>query len=175
MRLDRGNYGIASRWAQQALEIDPNYDRAWALLAISQTGLYGLSASVDDGLHAAERALSLNPDLADALAAKARVLAGLGRFEEAFVLHERSLPLDPESYDVRFLYGRSCFQTGRHHDAIVHWERAAELSETALSPVYSLGMSYVSTGQTEKAVESSRRISRGRNVSLQTIHQTLTH
>ncbi|MCU4654751.1 winged helix-turn-helix domain-containing protein [Roseibacterium sp. SDUM158016] len=156
-RLDRSNYAIASRLARQALEIDPEYDRAWALLAISLTGLHGLSASDDHGLEAAERALALNPDLADALAAKARVLAGLGRFDEAFVLHERSLELDPDSYDVRFLYGRSCFQTGRHHDAIVHWERATELSETALSAVTNLDMSYVATGQEEKALESNRR------------------
>jgi adenylate cyclase len=110
MRLDRQNYAIASRLARQALEIDPEYDRAWALLAISLTGLHGLSASNDHGLEAAERALALNPDLAEALAAKARVLAGLGRFDEAFVLHTRSLELDPDSYDVRFLYGRSCFR-----------------------------------------------------------------
>jgi adenylate cyclase len=157
MRLDRRNYEIAGRLAQKALEVDPNYDRAWALLAISLTGLHGLSASAEHGLQAADRALALNPDLAEALAAKARVLAGLGRFDEAFVLHERSMELDPDSYDVRFLYGRSCFQTGRHHDAIVHWERAAELSETALSAVTSLDMSYVATGQTEKALESNRR------------------
>ena len=156
-RLDRQNYAIASRLAQQALEIDPNYDLAWALLAISKTGIYGLSASAEHGLQAAERALSLNPDLSEALAAKAFVLAGLGRFDEAFELHERSLQLDPNSYDVRFLYGRSCFQTGRHADAIVHWERAAALSETALPATTNLSMSYEATGQKEKALDSARR------------------
>ncbi len=157
LRLDKQNYAIASRLAQQALDIDPEYDLAWALLAISQTGLFGLSASAEHGLQAAERALALNPDLSEALAAKAFVLAGLGRFDEAFKLHERSLQLDPNSYDVRFLYGRACFQTGRHADAIVHWERAAELSETALPATTNLSMSYEATGQHEKALDSARR------------------
>jgi adenylate cyclase len=156
-RLDRQNFAIAGRLAQKALEIDPNYDLAWALLAISQTGLYGLSASAEHGLQAAERALALNPDLSEALAAKAFVLAGLGRFDEAFELHERSLQLDPNSYDVRFLFGRSCFQTGRHADAIVHWERAAELSEADLAATCHLGMCYKATGQLEKALDSARR------------------
>jgi adenylate cyclase len=156
-RLDRRNYAIASRLAQQALEIDPDYDLAWALLAISQTGLYGLSASAEHGLQAAERALSLNPDLSEALAAKAFVLAGLGRFDEAFELHERSLQLDPDSYDVRFHYGRSCFQTGRHADAIVHWERATELSEADLAATSHLAMCYKATGQLEKALNAARR------------------
>lgn len=156
-RLDRQNFAIARRLAQQALEIDPNYDLAWALLAISQTGLHALSASDDHGLHAAERALALNPDLSEALAAKAFVLSGLGRFDEAFELHERSLELDPESYDVRFLYGRSCFQTGRHADAIAHWERASELSEADLAATSHLAMCYRATGQHAKVLDSARR------------------
>jgi adenylate cyclase len=156
-RLDRRNFEIASRLAQKALDIDPDFGLAWALLAISRTGLFGLSGSTEHGLPAAERALALNPDLAEALAAKAFVLAGLGRFDEAFELHERSLQLDPNSYDVRFLYGRSCFQTGRHADAIVHWERAAELSEADLAATSHVAMCYKATGQHAKVLDTARR------------------
>jgi adenylate cyclase len=120
-----------------------------------------LAASGDNGLEAAERALELNPDLADAIAAKARVLAGLGRFEEALPLHERSLELDPDSYDVLFLYGRTCFQLGRHAEAIVHWERAAELYPDAIPVLTSIEMCYAATGQTDKSMEAiSRAIER---------------
>lgn len=156
-RLDRRNFEIASRLAQRALDIDPDFGLAWALLAISQTGLYGLSGSTEHGLQAAERALALNPDLSEALAAKAFVLAGLGRFDEAFELHERSLQLDPNSYDVRFLYGRTCFQTGRHEDAILHWERATELSEADLAATSHIAMCYRATGQHEKVLDTARR------------------
>jgi adenylate cyclase len=156
-RLDRRNFEIASRLAQKALDIDPDFGLAWALLAISRTGLYGFSASPEHGLEAAERALALDPDLAEALAAKAFVLAGLGRFDEAFELHERSLEIDPESYDVRFLYGRSCFQTGRHADAIEHWERASELSEADLAATSHLAMCYKATGQPDKVLDTARR------------------
>jgi adenylate cyclase len=157
LRLDRQNYAIAGRLAQQALEIDPEYDLAWALLAISQTGLFGLSASAEHGLQAAERALDLNPDLSEALTAKAFVLAGLGRFDEAFELHERALQLAPDSHDVRFHYGRTCFQTGRHADAIVHWERASELSEADLAATSHLAMCYKATGQPDKVLDTARR------------------
>lgn len=156
-RLDRRNFEIASRLAQKALDIDPDFGLAWALLAISRTGLYGFSASPEHGLEAAERALALDPDLAEALAAKAFVLAGLGRFDEAFELHERSLQLDPNSYDVRFLYGRTCFQTGRHEEAILHWERATELSEADLAATTHVAMCYWATGQHEKVLDTARR------------------
>lgn len=156
-RLDRRNFEIASRLAQKALDIDPDFGLAWALLAISRTGLYGLSGSTEHGLQAAERALALNPDLSEALAAKAFVLAGLGRFDEAFELHERSLQLDPNSYDVRFLYGRTCFQTGRHDEAILHWERATELSEADLAATSHVAMCYRATGQHDKVLDTARR------------------
>ncbi len=156
-RLDRRNFEIASRLARKALDIDPDFGLAWALLAISQTGLYGLSGSTEHGLQAAERALALNPDLSEALAAKAFVLAGLGRFDEAFELHERSLQLAPNSYDVRFLYGRTCFQTGRHDEAILHWERATELSEADLAATSHVAMCYRATGQHEKVLDTARR------------------
>ncbi len=156
-RLDRRNFEIASRLAQKALDIDPDFGLAWALLAISRTGLFGLSGSTEHGLQAAERALALNPDLSEALAAKAFVLAGLGRFDEAFELHERSLQLDPNSYDVRFLYGRTCFQTGRHDEAILHWERATELSEADLAATSHVAMCYRATGQHEKVLDTARR------------------
>ena len=157
IRLDRRNFEIASRLAQKALEIDPDFGLAWALLAISQTGLYGLLGSTEHGLQAAERALALNPDLSEALAAKAFVLAGLGRFDEAFDFHDRSLQLDPDSYDVRFLYGRTCFQTGRYDEAILHWERATELSEVDLAATSHVAMCYRAAGQHEKVLDTARR------------------
>ena len=157
LRLDRRNYAIAGRLAQQALDIDPNYDRAWALLALSQAGLYGLTTADDYGLEAAERALALNPNLADALAAKARVLAGIGDFDEALELHARSLQLDPDSHDVRFLYGRTCFQAGRHNEAIEHGEYATKLSETALAAVTNLSMSYRAIGRLDLAHDAQVR------------------
>lgn len=156
-RADMRNSLIASRLARQALDIDPNYDLAWALLAACQACLHGVSPSEADGLDAAERALALNPDLPEALAAKGRVLAGLLQFEEALVLHERSMQLDQNSYDVRLHFGRTCFLMGRHDEAIAHWERASELHRDAIPCLTMLTMSYTETGQTEKAEDASRR------------------
>src|SRR5262249_36379934 len=67
---------IIIRLCERAVEIDPNYARAWALLAISRSNLLliGESAAAD-GLAAADKALSLDPDLAEAHAARGRLLA----------------------------------------------------------------------------------------------------
>jgi adenylate cyclase len=120
---------IAIRFGQRALEIDPRYALAWALIAICQSALRVRGVSEDPGLAAAERALALDPTLAEAHCAKARVLSELGRYDEAFIEFEQSLRLDPDSSEVRYNFGRACFQRGLYEAALEHFERAAQLDE----------------------------------------------
>ena len=84
---------ISVRLCQRAVEIDPGYARAWALLAICQANTRMVNvATGDTGWAAAERALTLEPDLAEAHAAKGRILADAGRFDEAMVEHTTAAP-----------------------------------------------------------------------------------
>src|SRR6185369_9469957 len=109
---------IALRLALRAVEIDPSYAEAWALIAASQISLHEGSGLEENGLAAAERALELNSKLAAAHAAKGRVLAGLGRYDEALAAHAESLHLGPESFDAHYLYGRTCTALGRAELAV---------------------------------------------------------
>src|SRR4029077_13049934 len=66
---------IIVRLCRRALELDPNYAKAWSLLAISLSNLIMLSGRAgDNGWDAASKALSLEPDLAEAHAARGRIL-----------------------------------------------------------------------------------------------------
>jgi adenylate cyclase len=151
------NLEIAGRFCQRALEIDPNYARAWALLGICQAGLYNRGRLEESGLSAAERALSLDLSLAEAHAAKGRALAENGRFEEAFAAHQESLRLEPDSFDVRYNFARTCFLLGRHEEAIEHCERAAELLETDIQSLDLVHMSYEALGRHEEGISAARR------------------
>src|SRR5207253_2253078 len=67
----RRNEGII-RLCRRAVEIDPNYAEAWALIAMAEMLLHSTSGrGGDGGLAAAEQALELNGDLAEAHAVKA--------------------------------------------------------------------------------------------------------
>src|SRR5438874_5725352 len=71
------------RMCRRAVEIDPNYADPWALIALSEVLLrsdVGRQGG-DGGLAAAERALALNPDLAEAHAVKARILSEENRID----------------------------------------------------------------------------------------------
>ena len=148
---------LALRFAQRAVEIDPNYADAWALVAISQIALREMTGLGDSGLAASEKALALDPNLATAYATKGRVHCGLGQYEEALAAHAQSLELDPNSYDVHYLYGRTWTELGRAEEAILHHEQAAALSETEFLSLALAIQSYKSLGRVGEAVDASRR------------------
>lgn len=147
---------IALRICQRAVEIDPEYARAWAMIALCQADLHLGGSSKERGMSAAEAALSLDPTLAEAHAAKGRILAELGGCDEALALHQESLRLDPNSYDGHCCFGRTCIRLGRHEEAIEHFERAAELLETDyVSPGF-VAQSYRALNRHEECVAAAR-------------------
>ncbi len=112
---------------------------------------------MDSGLAAAEKAIAIDPSLAEAYAAKGRALAELGRGEEALAAHEISLRLDPGSSDVRYYFGRSCLQFGHHKAAVEHLERAAQLVPTDYLPLALASQSYELLGRKNDANRTVRR------------------
>jgi adenylate cyclase len=159
-----GNVGAARsseaiiRLCQRATQIDPNYARAWALMGWAQGQLRLMTGRAGDGgLAAAERALALNPRLAEAHAAKVRVLTSDAQFAEAKTEIEMALELDAESYEVNFAAARWCVATRNHRQAISFFEKAA--SET-VSDFYAAGMlssCYLALDDPEGARVAARR------------------
>jgi adenylate cyclase len=149
---------ISIRLCQRAVELDPAYARAWALMAICQSNKRLLAATTGDtGWAAAERALSLEPDLAEAHAAKGRILADQGHFEDALPEHATALRLDPDGYEVNAAAARCYIALHRHDDAIACLERAAKAIE---ADFWALGMSvqcHEGKGDLAAARDAARR------------------
>ena len=148
---------IAIRLCRRALEIDPQYARAWVLIAVCQSALRIRGRSDELGLAAAEMALSLDPTLAEAHSARGRVLGDLGRYDEAVVELEELIRLDPDSPDVRFDFGRFCCVFGRYEEAIEHLERAAALSEERYVSLCFAAQAYRTLGRDGEARGAARR------------------
>ena len=122
------------RLCTRIVEIDPNYAQAWALLAIGYMKLRDARQGYDDeGMAAAERALALDPDLAEAHAVKAQLLLVDGDAEAAAKSVAIALELNPESYEVNRSAGRLTYQLHRYDDAIRFYEKAAGLMEADLN------------------------------------------
>jgi adenylate cyclase len=145
------------RLCRQATDIDPRYARAWALMANAQAGLEDAFGSTADGGRAAsERALALDPDLAEAHAAMARVLTQEERYDEAFAEIERALSLDAESYEVNVAAARWHFSMRHTEQAIDHFARASALVETDYFSAGMMMVGYETIGRKDNAIEAAR-------------------
>src|SRR5262249_54640165 len=146
------------RLCQRALEIDPNYARAWALLSIGLSTLRVIWGEPGDiGLDAAERGLKLDPSLSTAHAAKGRALTALGRYDEAVAELETALRLDPDSYEANAAAGRSAIAQRRHDAAVKYLEKAAEVYETDFWAAGMVVQSYEALGDKPGAMSAAKR------------------
>jgi adenylate cyclase len=130
---------VIVRLCEKALQLDPEYARAWALQSIAQSDIrFTADTSGQYGLEAAERALELDPNLAEAHAAKARILAARGKLDEAWEYHKRALVLDPESYEANVGAARWALYARKPQQALQYLTVACKSDAT---DVWAPGMS----------------------------------
>jgi adenylate cyclase len=126
------------RVCRRALEIDPEYAAAWALLAIAQSGLrYGFGRPGDDGTGAARKALSIDPTLAEAHGALLRQLIEDRRYEEAETQLREGLRHNPDSWELNKEAARLHCRQKNLEESAHFFARLAALDETDL---YDRGM-----------------------------------
>jgi adenylate cyclase len=152
-----GNFGVSRdeailRLASRAVEIDPAYAGAWALIGSAQASLrFRHGGQGIDGSAAIEKALALDPDLAEAHAAKAANLRREDRFDEAWEEAETALRLDPGCFEANEAAATLHFSQGHIADAIPYWEHAAALIETECGPPGMLIMCHTALGDSDGA------------------------
>jgi adenylate cyclase len=130
---DRQREERTMRICKAATEIDKNYAQAWALMALAQANLrYGFSGNegVEDGAAAAERALALDPTIAEAHLPMAWRLAEQGRFEEADVEIATATRLGPESWEVHKESARILYRQRRMDEVKRYLVKATALMES---------------------------------------------
>jgi adenylate cyclase len=145
------------RLCRGAIELDPNYAQAWALMASSQRYRLGISGAGDNGDAAATRALELDGNLAEAHAAKAGVLTGNGDYAAAQDEIATALRLDPESPDVLREAGRISFMQRRYAEASVHWEKQSTIVDTDFATGGLLITCYTTLGDQESVRRVAQR------------------
>ena len=149
------------RICEQAIEIDPNYAQAWALIALGQAHVFhgiGPNAGSDDGAEAAERALALDPDIAEARLPMAWRLIVEGKFEEANAELATALRLSPNSWEVNKEAARLFYRQRRIIEAASHLERATSIVEADFHGWGMLFACYLAQGDDARAKECAAKI-----------------
>jgi adenylate cyclase len=137
--------------------LDPNYAQAWALMALAQSELRFWHGRDEDALFAAERALSINPNLPEPHCVRAHYLEEKGQLTEANREIEIALRLDPDSWEANREAARLMFRQGRVPEAIPFYEKAAALMNSDHNSPSVLTCCYRSLGQAV-AMEAAARM-----------------
>ncbi|PSH55833.1 tetratricopeptide repeat protein [Phyllobacterium endophyticum] len=158
---------LARRMFTRAVEIDPHYARAYAGIANCDSALHGWHSeevSLDGILEMSAKALALDPDLAEAHAARGLALLRNERRAEGIVELKRALELEPDLYEANYFYARLLYTQGDLHDAAIYFVRAAEIrpddyvSPILLTSVYqALGMKTETENWAQRGIERAER------------------
>lgn len=158
----QGSYGdlrrdkAIHRFCQQAVDLDPGYAQAWALMGLAQLELRFFHGLDENALPAAERALQINPNLAEAHSIKARYLEEAGDTSQAEEQVRSALKLDPESWEGNREAARILFRSGNIRESIPYFEKASSLMDSDWRNPSMLITCYRTAGDEAKALEAAK-------------------
>jgi len=157
--IDKHSLRIAREMFAKAVEIDPDYARAYAAIAICESYLAmgDPNATYESFLANSRRALELDPHLAEARALKGLALYAEGLYAEAAPEFERALRLAPDLYETHFFYGRNCRLQERHEQAAALFKRAATLRPNEYRSLGLLAKSYKALGLQQEFMVAARQ------------------
>ncbi len=116
---------------EKAIELDPEYAKAWAGLAETLTcaelwkDSEGALAKLAD--EASRKALEFGPQLSESHCSRGFTLSMDGRYEESFAEFEEAMTLDPRNFEAAYLYARCRFAAGDLEEAAALFARAGDI------------------------------------------------
>jgi TolB-like protein/Flp pilus assembly protein TadD len=145
---------LARHTIQKALAIDPQYGRAYAVLAeVEMFYDWDFTAA----FQYMQQALALNPGDAFILTRAARQYGLLGRVDEAIDLHRQSIVLDPVQAMGHRRLGRTLYDAHRLEEAADSLQMAQSLSPGGAESQYILGLVLMAQGDAPAALVAMER------------------
>ena len=144
----------------QAIEIEPDFGRAWAGIAYTYGFAYMYYNASDVNLAEAKRtsakALTLAPDLAESHVSSGIALCMSQEYKAAENEFEKAIELDPKNYEAWYFFGRAKVHEGDLKRALRLFERASKVRPEDFQSVLLQAQLYTSLDRKGKAMEVTR-------------------
>lgn len=128
----RKGFDFAREMFSKAIEIDPNYARAYAGIADCSAFLYFYWDSSKTNLEQADqssrKALDIDSELAEAHASRGLTASMMKKYEDAEREFRAAMRLGPRLFEPYYYFARNCYAQGRLEDAVAWFERASKVS-----------------------------------------------
>jgi serine/threonine protein kinase/Tfp pilus assembly protein PilF len=163
-QLSRKSLETARKMFRRAIEIDPDYALAHAGLADCSSLLYmkvdARESNLIQGDSASQKALQLDPDLAEAHVARGLAVSLRKQFDEAEREFETAMRLDPKLFEAAYYFARARMSQGRFAEAAKLFERACTLRPEDYQAPGFLAQAYTSLGMPVESEAAYRRQTR---------------
>jgi len=160
-RRTRTDFESAREMFSKAIEIDSGYALAWAGLADTYTEFWRNYESTEENLTQAEEtsreAVELDPNLAEAHAARGFALGQRRLYDEAAAEFRRAMELNPRLFEAYYYYGTVAFAAGRLETAAEMFERATEAAPDEIRALQLLPQIYTRLGREAAAAAANRQ------------------
>jgi len=133
--------------AQKALAMDDSIAVAHGLLC----AIYAIQRDYGKAIAEGERAVALNPGLAEGYLDYAVALLQMGRPEEDIPLLQKAIRLNPFQTTIYVLYGEALRNTGRYEEAVSPFKKAIQISPNHFFAHLELAVTYSLMSQEKEA------------------------
>ena len=147
---------------EDAIEKDPNYAAAYSGLADTYLTLYdyelmSFNESTSKAKDAAQRALKINENLAEAHNSLAHIDLHEWKWESAEQGFRKAITLDPGYILAHHWYALCLTAVGKTNEAVTQMEKARELDPLSTRINADLGMAYLSAGRYDEAIGQEQK------------------
>ena len=151
----------ARQMFSQAIDIEPDFGRAWAGMAYTYgfEYMYFNASEVNrsEARRTSHKALELAPDLAESHVSAGIAHCMSSEYEKADSEFENAIELDPKNYEAWYFFGRTKVHEGDLSRALKLFERAAKVRPEDFQSVLLQAQLYTSLGKKDKAIDVTRQ------------------
>jgi TolB-like protein/tetratricopeptide (TPR) repeat protein len=152
----------AIEYFEDAIRKDSNYAAAYSGLADTYLTLYdyelmSFDESTSKAKDAAQRALKINDNLAEAHNSLAHIDLHEWKWESAEKGFQKAITLDPSYILAHHWYALCLTAIGKTNEAVTQMEKARELDPLSTRINADLGMAYLSAGRNDEAIAQEQK------------------